>query len=156
MCPATGSIGSFSPRKRDPFRTSSKRISSFFKASLICSASKIHGFGVSAWNSPESEVSWPDDNSRFSCIHCCQPPSSRAAFSCPSHCSIHQSLPEIAPPLSSYATTCMPALMPKEEKVWAQVSGSGSGCRPCCPFPTGAERSRSRCAKRAPGMWASW
>src|SRR5260221_11396326 len=43
---------------------------------------------------------------------------------------------------------------PFEDNHRAKTSGSGRGCRPFFPV-FGAERSRSRCANTAPGMWDS-
>ena len=151
ICPATGSSGSTSPRYRSRARasTSSNERVARLPATACASTGGVTRCGANVV-APTAGVSVV--KGRPSRVHSANPPSSTATASCPSTRSIHQRRAAYAPLPWSWTTTCFVASMPSRPNTSAQAAEPGSGCRPLRP-DFGADRSRSICANRAPGMW---
>ncbi len=153
MCPATGSSGSTSPRKRSRARASTRSSERVVRLAATADASRFDARGR-AMNVVRVSIGVAVATGRPSRVHAANPPSSTAAASCPSARSIHHRRAAYMPLPWSYATTCLVASMPRRPHSSAQALASGSGCRPLRPV-FGADRSRSRWTNRAPGRWPS-
>ena len=91
---------------------------------------------------------------RPAAVQAASPPSSTRTSGCPAQRSSHQARAALLPSASSYATTGLSASDPRSAAAPpAAPAGSGSGCRPPRPSPTGAARSRRGRRRTAPGRW---
>src|SRR3954451_5643477 len=147
MCPARGSTGSCSPRKRGRSRASTSTAPSRWSRSSR-STSRSSGQGTAEKIPGSCPVSSPWSTRPG---HACMPPSSRNA-GCPVARSIHTRRAAMTPPASSYATTVSLSSRPRPRMPTAKTSGRGSGCRPRAGSSWSASH-RSRSTKRAPGRW---